>query len=517
MTSPCQFSSTTQLFSGSPVDQARCLLRPVRIGGNVDDTPGQLPDKLLSIAGQPVGVSRGQLESYLTFKGISAADIGGRLTGNVSVTPLGNKASYFVIHDTSDEVSGNAFPTTINTAAWTGNDLARRTTTSAHVFINRLGQSVTGHDYAVGWRATKRERDPAMKGLFLHHELIQPRIKGGFRFHAVAPQPGFTQATYERLALCYLAAAVRRGQFLVPAFHCVLDIGIDDGHDDPQNFDLFQWGGALERLLSEISNPLGAHALLVERMAPRAAAGAAPANAPPVATAAPQTEIVRSDLSDGRRAAPVRRIVGTAPLFYRAKMAVDADGSARAYHPDPDNPDALDDIKNANKFSKKFIQGKSRNGKVGKGPRPGFFVSATSLQRGDDWDADAFVDAEFIPYIVLPDDFATGVRIGDLCTVVNLKNSRTTSAIFADTNPNVGEASIRVALNLHLHDPSFPITRLARAGGDEAPNYVYIVYPGSRFSPRASAPHWPADKIDEVAAPLFEAWGGIAMIHALFP
>jgi hypothetical protein len=249
-------------------------------------------------------------------------------------------------------------------------------------------------------------------------------------------------------------------------------------------------------------------------MAPLAAAPEAPANAAP---AVPQIEIVRNDLSDGRRAAPVRRIVGTKPLFFRAKMAVDADGSARAYHPDPDNPDALDDIRHANKYSKKYIQGRSRNGKVGKGPRPGFFVSATSLQRGDDWNADAFVDAEFIPYIVLPDDFAPGVRVGDICTVVNLKNNRTSSAVFADTNPNVGEASIRIALNLHLHDPSFPITRLARAGGDEAANYVYIVYPGSRFAPRAGAPHWPADKIDEVAGPLFEAWGGIAMVRALFP
>jgi hypothetical protein len=512
MATPCRFSSATQQFSGTPADQAKCLLRRVRVGGNVDEPPAQIPDKLLAIVGGPVTVTRQQLESYLTFKGISAADIGGSLTRGVSATSQGTKATYFVIHDTSDELPGNSFPANIDTASWPGNDLARRSTTSAHIFINRLGQSVTGHDYSVGWRATKRERDISMKGLFLHHELVQPRIKGGFHFHAVGPQPGFTQATLERLALCYIAASLRRGSFLIPAFHCVLDLGIDDGHDDPQNFDLFQWGGAIEKLLGDILNPVGAHELVLADMLPAAA--------PLVedeAVAAPEIETVRSDISDGKRNAVVKRIKGTKPLFFRAKMAVDADGAARAYHPDPANPDSLDDIGNANSFSKKFIQGKKKNGVTGKGPRPGFFVSATSLQKGKDFDADAFVDAEFIPYIVLPADFASGVRTGDVCTVVNLNNNRTTSAIFADTNPNVGEASIRVALNLHLQDPSFPITRLARSGGDEDADYVYIVFPGSRFAPRAAAPHWPVEKIDEVATPLFDAWGGIDMVRRIFP
>jgi hypothetical protein len=68
-----------------------------------------------------------------------------------------------------------------------------------------------------------------------------------------------------------------------------------------------------------------------------------------------------------------------------------------------------------------------------------------------------------------------------------------------------------------MHDPSFPITRLARVGGDEGANYVYIVYPGSRFAARANAPHWPLDKIEEIAGPLFEAWGGIALVRTLFP
>ena len=211
---------------------------------------------------------------------------------------------------------------------------------------------------------------------------------------------------------------------------------------------------------------------------------------------APEIETVRSDISDGERNVKIRRIKGTKPVFFKAKLAIDADGAARAYHPDKQNPESLDDIGNANSFSKKFIQGKSKNGKPAKAPVPASSFQRPACKRGQDFDADAFVDAEFIPYIVLPAHLAEGISPGDLCTVVNLKNFRTTSAIFADTNPHVGEASVRAAINLHVKDPSFPITKLARAGGDEAANYVYIVYPGSRFTPNASVPHWPADKID---------------------
>lgn len=504
MTTPCPFSAATLQFAGSALEQAQCLLRRVKVGGNIDDTPTQLPAALASRVGKAVDITAASLDAYLSAKGIAAADIGGKLDGPVSTTPAGKKALYFVIHDTSDEVV--AFPANINDASWPPNNLANRTTTSAHIFINRVGQSAAGHNYSVAWRATKREQQNggALKGLFLHHELIQPRIKGGFAYHAVGPQPGFTAAMLDRLALCYIAASVRRGSWMIPAFHCVLDTGIPDGHDDPQNFDLFQWGGSIEKIINDIATP-APHMLI-------AAAANVAVNASP---APPQTETVRNDLSDSKRAVKVIRIKNTTPLAFKAKIAVDADGAARAYHPQ-DVPEALDLLVHANKYSKKFIQGELRNGKVGKGPRPGFFVSATALQKGEDHDANAYVDAEFVPYIVLPDQFAAGVALGDLCTVINLNNDRTTSAIFADTNPNVGEASVRAAIDLHVQEPSFPITELARHGGDEKANYVYVIYPGSRFAPSAAAPHWPVEKIRSVAEPLFDAWGGLAMVKRLF-
>ncbi len=489
MNKPCTFVAATKSFKGTASEQAQCLLRRVRVVGNVGDEPGPVPQTLLDRVGKLVDFKAADLQAYLARQGIDAADIGGALSGSVSKTADGKQALYFVIHDTSDEINGNAFPANINEESWGPNNLQKRDVSSAHIFISRTGRSRTGHNYSVGHRATKFEKPAAkgVKGLFLHHELVQPRIKGGFAFAAVAPEPGFPTAQLERLALCYLAASVRRGLWMIPVFHCVLDLGIDDGHDDPQKFDIFQWAGHIERLHGEVV----AAPELVGAMGMAASASIAESalEAPPEP---PQMEQVGT-ASDGIRTVKVRRIKSTRALFFKAKLSIDADGAARAYHPD-NHPDALDLLKHATSGSKKYIQGVMKNGKVGKGPRHGFFVSETALSRGPEHDAGSYVDAEFVPYIVLPPKFAEGVAIGDLCAIVNLKNNRVTPAIFADTNPNVGEASVRAALNLRVQDPSFPITQLAKTGGDESASYVYIVFPGSKLKPETTVPHWPAEK-----------------------
>src|SRR5262249_30714024 len=67
----------------------------------------------------------------------------------------------------------------------------------------------------------------------------------------VSPDPGFTSAQYAKLALQYIIASVRRGNWMVPAFHCVLDLHVGT-HDDPQHFDLAAWGAALEVALSAV-------------------------------------------------------------------------------------------------------------------------------------------------------------------------------------------------------------------------------------------------------------------------
>ena len=75
---------------------------------------------------------------------------------------------------------------------------------------------------------------------------------GGARNDAIAPEPGFTRAQYRRLAEAYVAASLRAGMWLVPAYHATLDNGLPDGHDDPQNFDLPAWDAELAAVLSQL-------------------------------------------------------------------------------------------------------------------------------------------------------------------------------------------------------------------------------------------------------------------------
>jgi hypothetical protein len=84
-------------------------------------------------------------------------------------------------------------------------------------------------------------------------ELVQPRKRAPGRGRSndfLAPDPGFSQAQYDALAMTYTVASVRAGYWLIPAFHAVLDDGIYDKHDDPQNFDLAAFAGKVDELRS---------------------------------------------------------------------------------------------------------------------------------------------------------------------------------------------------------------------------------------------------------------------------
>jgi len=94
------------------------------------------------------------------------------------------------------------------------------------------------------------------KGLQIHVELLQPRRSdpaGKTANDAIAPIPGFTDAQMDRLALVYVSATIRRGEWLIPAYHAAVDAGIPDAHDDPQNFDLTLWAKRLDALLKSLS------------------------------------------------------------------------------------------------------------------------------------------------------------------------------------------------------------------------------------------------------------------------
>lgn len=249
--SSCGFDTNTLSFPGKPIEQARCLLRPVHPYGELGPTPKRLPGTLESLIGKPVRFSVAKFQDYVAAQGLSETNLGGPFTNHCA-------AKYFVIHDTSTPNYGALrIPTNINTAAWTFNNLDRYTNRAvAHAFVNRLGDSITPHSFATPWRATKLEvrvLGEKGRGLFVHVELCQPRQRdpqGGLHNDAISPDPGFTTPQYQRLALLYISASVQHGTWLIPGFHAAVDAGIPDAHDDPQNFDIDYWAKQLGSLLS---------------------------------------------------------------------------------------------------------------------------------------------------------------------------------------------------------------------------------------------------------------------------
>jgi hypothetical protein len=86
--------------------------------------------------------------------------------------------------------------------------------------------------------------------------LVQPRRRDAKNPNpendSIAPLPGFTDKQYERLGLLYICASVRRGTWLVPAYHSAIDAGIKDAHDDPQNFELAEFARKISYLIKKL-------------------------------------------------------------------------------------------------------------------------------------------------------------------------------------------------------------------------------------------------------------------------
>ena len=231
--SPCPFDEAKGEFTGTPLEQARCLLRQVKEFGQLEEPLAKLPQPLEDIIGKPVAITGPALDAYLQAHKIGDHAIGGSIT---NVLP----ARYFVIHDVSaPNYRTGSFPANINDADWPLNNLERwRTNRAAHFFVNRLGGSVAPHPMTQPWRATKFESRPPREpkiGLFVHVELVQPRRSdpaGSPGNDGIAPVPGFTEPQLDRLALLYVVASVEHGQWLVPCFHATVDAGIPDAHDD---------------------------------------------------------------------------------------------------------------------------------------------------------------------------------------------------------------------------------------------------------------------------------------------
>ena len=272
--------------SNDPDKLSRCLLRRVKQGANLDAPLAELPSPLKVLVGKPTNISVEKLAQYLGNKNIKQSDVGGTITKKL------NKTLYFVIHDTSTpNLENKDFPSRtkpdgtveqiINTQDWSFNKLdVNKLANITHIFVNRLGESVTKNDFSVqSFQATKYEgarlskefcskkpqtcepnwkaRVAERQGLFVHIELIQPRHcknpVAGCKDDLIAPEPGFTRQQLKRLALLYMAASVRRGVWLMPAFHAAVDAGRKDGHDDPQNFQMNIWLEELNSILGELN------------------------------------------------------------------------------------------------------------------------------------------------------------------------------------------------------------------------------------------------------------------------
>ena len=253
----CAFSDAQLSYEGAPREQALCLMPVGDVGHFAPRTSLGAP--LDRLVGTPARIDRTKLLALLAANGVAypagAMDAGlSHARGGASGAP---EARYFVIHDTSGPVMRGGFPRNSDPSLnrlgseYCGGGFA------AHAFVNRLGRVMIAYDFATPWRATKFESsDPARKGLFLHVELNQPRRprRGEDMTNAsLTPDPPFTYAQYDALALLYATASARAGRWMTPAFHSAIDSAWEDDHDDPRGFDLPAFDAALANVLRQAS------------------------------------------------------------------------------------------------------------------------------------------------------------------------------------------------------------------------------------------------------------------------
>ena len=269
----CNFDAASLAFRGTPVEQAKCLLRTVQYGGIVDSRPAELPKVLVELVGKNVTIEKAQFRALLRKEHIIENDVGGALDEPLSHAKAGEAsaptARYFVIHDTAYNLCDRqAFPPNQDHPDASWNTVRRWNNNSqAHLYITRDGKFIRpqGRSFGTPWRATKFEKliGEDSQGLFLHIENVQLRraelslgqpakLSDGTCVNArIASVPGLSATQLDRLALAYIAASIRATRWLVPAFHAVLDEGIPHAHDDPQNFDLTGWGKSLYKYMQE--------------------------------------------------------------------------------------------------------------------------------------------------------------------------------------------------------------------------------------------------------------------------
>ncbi len=172
---------------------------------------------------------------------------------------------------------------------------------------------------------------------------------------------------------------------------------------------------------------------------------------------------------------PVWQLPKSRAFFFVSGMTIDADGAPNAYNPEDTG---LDELANAGTPShwdgivtdldgSPMIQQEDD-------PSPGYYISCTSLSDGTKKfdDQTGYVDASKIPYVVLPKHVADrgGARLGDFAFVLNLRNGKSSFAIYADIG-TLGEGSVALANALGIRPD-------ARRGG-QSDGVLYLLFAGS--------------------------------------
>jgi hypothetical protein len=191
-------------------------------------------------------------------------------------------------------------------------------------------------------------------------------------------------------------------------------------------------------------------------------------------------------------------------ILFAAGMTIDADGAPNAYGPHNRGLDYTANARGAEGWVGLVTDENGRPVIQKSGRYRGYYVSTTSLEQRnvrDERNPKRYMDATKVPYIALPEDFATtfGIRLGDLALVTNQANGRSAYAIYADVGPNgrIGEGSMALANALGM--PGNP------RHDSVADGVTYLIFPGSasRLGDRVTARN-----IKLSGAQLYQRWGG---------
>ena len=215
--------------------------------------------------------------------------------------------------------------------------------------------------------------------------------------------------------------------------------------------------------------------------------------------------VVRGRDKQPLRQIPIWQLPDTEAFFFVSGMTVDADGAPNAYSPDDTGLDALSNAGFPGHWNG-IVTDQDGRPLIQKDndPFPGYYISCTSLADKSKKFSDptGYVNASKIPYVVLPSEVAEagGARLGDFAVVVNLRNGKSSFAIYADVG-TLGEGSVALAENLGIHSD-------ARHGGASG-GILYLLFPGSgNRAPRT------IDEIQRQGEKLLYEWGGFGKLSS---